>query len=166
MNNIEKLIEQISALKAFIDARDSSWITIRNTDINLAIEFDRLCEELAKTHDMRGLLYLLDYFDEEFDLEYEGVLECIQNDIGANFTLVQILEAFYKKFDQLITKHVSRAAYFSYWFLDNEMFDDFRKMFNTVKSNQSEKLLNRLDDWADDDYAEERKLLREDMKKW
>ena len=166
MDNVETLIKQIGTLKDFIDAMDSSWISVRGTEVNLAIKFDELCEELAKTKDQRGLLYLLDYFDEEFDDKYEGVLEVLQSDIGANFSLEQILFAFYEKFDQLLHKHMRRCVYISYWFLSNEMFDEFREMFNTVRSTKSQEFLESLASWCDDDYNEERDLIREDMKKW
>lgn len=165
MDNIENLINKITIINNDIE-RYRLEKGVDQTMKEMGCEFDNLCEELAKTGDSRGLLYLLDYFNDDFDLNNEGVLEWIQNNIGANFSLEQILEAFYKKFDQLATKNVARCVYISYWFLSHEMFKDFRRMFNTVKSNASEKFLDRLDAWADEDYPKERKILREDMKKW
>ena len=165
MDRVEELIGRISQINS--DIRDyKAKYGVEQVMKDMGHEFDNLCEELAETHDIRGLLYLLDYFDEEFDLEYEGVLEVIQSEIGANFKLDQILEAFYEKFDQILKKNISRATYFSYWFLSNEMFEGFRKMFNEVRSSKSEEFLERLSSWCNGDYEEEQSILREDMKKW
>lgn len=39
-------------------------------------------------------------------------------------------------------------------------------MFNSVRSGSAGKYLDELDDWSEDDYLQERHMLREDMKKW
>ena len=170
MDNVETLIKQIGTLKDFIDAMDSSWISVRGTEVNLAIKFDELCEELAKTKDQRGLLYLLDYFDEEFDDKYEGVLEVLQNAIFDNYSYDRIIEAFYEKFDRLLHKNQWRAECISRNFFDSdEDFEKFRDMFNAVKSVKSKEFLDSLETWLDSSYdvgLEGVEILREDMKKW
>ena len=165
MDKVEELIKE--TIKAKFNLEEAEYgddLDENGNDVGLY--FLEKAKRLAETHDIRGLYLLLDYFDEKFDLEYEGVLERIQNEIGANFKLDQILEAFYEKFDQMLKKNISRATYFSYWFLSNEMFEGFRKMFNEVRSSKSEEFLERLSSWCNGDYEEEQSILREDMKKW
>ena len=175
MDNVETLIKQIGTLKDFIDAMDSSWISVRGTEVNLAIKFDELCEELAKTKDQRGLLYLLDYFNAEFDDKYEGVLQCLENDIFDNYSNLEIVDAFYEKFDQLLHRNIERAKGFCFpFFEEDENFEYFRRMFNTVKSEKSLELLNMLNrSFSKSSFAdyyeygiEFLEILREDMKKW
>lgn len=121
---------------------------------------------LSASKDDDVLVEILTFFEEEFDYEFEGVCEDLKSQIGINFTLDQLLQALYKKFDYLATHNVSRLVQFSFWFFANDMFAEFREMFNIIKSNQAKKYLDELDDWSEDDFEDERALLREDMKKW
>ena len=169
MDRVEELIERISSLNDEIEE-----YKIKNgVDQNLKAighKFDELCEELAKTKDQRGLLYLLDYFDEEFDDKYEGVLEVLQNAIFDNYSYDRIIEAFYEKFDRLLHKNQWRAECISRNFFDSdEDFEKFRDMFNAVKSVKSKEFLDSLETWLDSSYdvgLEGVEILREDMKKW
>ena len=124
-----------------------------------------LVDELIKTKDSEVLECLLEFFNEENE-EYGGFCEHLKSQIGANFTLDQLLNALYKKFDYLIENDVSKLVQFSFWFFSSNMFESFRNMFNQIHSVNSEKYLNELDDWSENDYIIERKILREDMKKW
>ncbi|MDR1375674.1 MAG: hypothetical protein LBJ45_02585 [Holosporaceae bacterium] len=73
------------------------------------LEFDRNLGELAATKDQEVLEHLMDFFDEDFDYSVEGVCGSIKARIGANYTLDQVVEAFYKKFDQFAEKYLGKC---------------------------------------------------------
>lgn len=126
-------------------------------------DFCYIADELVLTKNQEVLECLLDFFEEEFDYEAEGVLEGLKNGIGANYTLDQILAAFYKKFDSLIKNDIEICVEISQWyFYDKRVFENFRKMFNTVKSKKSEAFLTEFRGRLDEKVA----ILREDMKSW
>ena len=173
MDRVEELIERISQIDGEIRDYKARY-GVDQVMKDMGHEFDNLCEELARTNDMRGLLYLLDYFDVEFDLEYEGVLQVIENDIFDNYSYTEIIEALYEKFDKLLNKHIEKVVRFVIPFFEElEDFERFRKMFNEVRASKSEEFLDKLleifskesfrnyyeygIDWIN--------LLREDMKK-
>jgi hypothetical protein len=145
------------------------------------LEFESNLEELVTTKDQEVLECLLDFFDEDFDCEVDEVCEHIQCEIGSNFTLDQIIKAFYKKFDQFAENYQYKCALMSMVCVRNRQINDghwdrFRQMFNTVKSKHSPIILEELKDMfeAGAEYGwewseEERKMvyaLEEDMKSW
>ena len=156
----------------YIDKIKLSWDMLNYKD-DLSIEENEKCfdiaydtlNELIKTKDSEVLEYLLEFFCEDHE-DYGGICEHLKSQIGANFTLDQLLNALYKKFDYLIENDIEMAYEMSSWFLYYKRFEDFRQMFNTVKSKQSEIFINRLDKWCGDDFPNEIAILREDMKKW
>jgi hypothetical protein len=140
------------------------------------LEFDSNLEELAATKDQEVLEHLLDFFDERFDVEVDEACEILQSVIGSNFTLDQVIEAFYKKFDQFAEKYPGMCGEMSMVCIRNRQIDDghwdrFREMFNAVRSKHSAKILEevkhyfRCNSWTDEEknmvYA-----LEEDMKSW
>lgn len=171
MTDIDKLIKDTNSAKLNLElAQYGDDLDSENR--NVGMYFLEKCEELAKTHDINGLFCLLDYFDEEFDIKYNGALERLQNNIFDNYSYDEIIEAFYEKFDQLLKKNMDRACVlcmdFFYW---EEDFEKFRTMFNTVKSCESGKFLIEIYSWLPDDCDAEIgkegvEILREDMKKW
>jgi hypothetical protein len=129
------------------------------------LEFDDHLEVLAATKDTEVLEHLLDFFDEEFDCEVNEACEHLKAEIGANFTLDQIIEALYKKFDSFAENYLGMCVQISWHMFSDENFEEFREMFSAVKSQHSEKFLQKMYDWAPEstNYAD---LLRNDMKKW
>jgi hypothetical protein len=133
-------------------------------------------EALAATKDTEVLEHLLDFFDEEFDCEVNEACEILRSRIGVNFTQDQLVEAFYKKFDVVAGNYLDMCQQMCMWCIRSGYFEQFRKMFNTVKSKHSAKVLDELKtyfdcgkehgwEWTD----EERNMvyaLEEDMKKW
>ncbi|MDR1432947.1 MAG: hypothetical protein LBI61_01220 [Puniceicoccales bacterium] len=118
-------------------------------------EFEVNLEELTATKDQEVLEYLMDFFDEDFDYSVEGVCGSIKARIGANFTLDQLIEAFYKRFDKFAGKYLGKCAEMSMWCVRNRQIDDyhwdrFREMFNAVKSKHSAKILEKLKDMFED----------------
>ena len=107
----------------------------------------------------------MDFFVTDFELSFEGILEHLKAEIGSNFSLNEILEAFYKKFDSLIKNDIEMAVEMSMWFFDGGKFDEFRKMFNSVKSEKSEDFLNEFVAWYPD-LEKGVNVLRDDMQKW
>jgi hypothetical protein len=121
------------------------------------------------------LEHLLDFSDEEFDCEVNEACEILQSVIGSNFTLDQMIEALYKKFDAFAGNYLSMCAEMSMWCICNRQIDDghwdrFRDMFNAVKSQHSKKFLEELKTWFTDTWSDEERnmvyILEEDMKKW
>jgi len=150
-----------------------AWDMLDYND-ELSIEDNEKCfdiayntlNELVGTKDQEVLESLLEFFCEDHE-DYGGICEHLKCEIGANFTLDQLLQAFYKKFDYLAEHDVSRLVQFSFWFFGNDMLPEFREMFNCVRSDHSLKYLDELDDWCSDGYRqEERYILREDMNNW
>ena len=119
---------------------------------------------LVKTKDVNVLFELLDFFNEE-NKNIGGILEDLKSQIGDNFSLKQILEAFYGKFDSLIKNDIETAVEMSMWFWESDEFDEFRKMFNTVKSEKSEDFLDEFVSWFPN-LEEGVNILRDDMQKW
>jgi hypothetical protein len=142
------------------------------------LEFDDHLEVLAATKDTEILEYLMDFFDEEFDCEVDEACEILKSRIGANFTLNQIIEAFYKKFNTVAESYFDACVEMSMWCIRNRQIDDghwdrFREMFNTVKSKHSPRILEKLKTWFNETWStwtdEEKAMvyaLEEDMKKW
>ncbi|MDR1232929.1 MAG: hypothetical protein LBJ75_01555 [Puniceicoccales bacterium] len=140
------------------------------------LEFDNYLEILAKTQDTEVLEHLLDFFDEEFDCEVDEVCEHLRAKIGANFTQDQLIEAFYKKFDIVAGNYLGICRQMCMWCILSGYFEQFRKMFNAVKSKHSAKVLDKLKAYFDCgrehgwEWTDEEKnmvyTLEEDMKKW
>ena len=130
-------------------------------------EFVDNMEYLATTKDQEVLEHLLDFFVKDFDLNVGGVCETLETDIGDNFSLDQILKAFYKKYNFLANNNLNRCVQFSMWFIWHNKFEGFRRMFNTVKPELAEKIIGGMANWDDDhEYDRELNILREDMKTW
>jgi hypothetical protein len=129
------------------------------------LEFDDHLEALAATKDTEVLEHLLDFFNEEFDCEVDEACERLKAEIGSNFTLDQIIEALYKKFDSFAGNYLGMCVQISWHMFSDENFEKIRKVFNVVKSQHSEKFLQKMYDWAPENmnYID---ILRNDMKKW
>ncbi|MDR1401960.1 MAG: hypothetical protein LBI81_03345 [Puniceicoccales bacterium] len=121
--------------------------------------------EVVKSKDVEVLEHLLDFFEHRFDYDIEGVCESLKARIEANFTLDQLLEAFYRKFDTLAENDLSMCAELSMWCLWRGKFEEFRKMLNTVKPTKTLELLDKMEDW-DKEHKVNIDILREDMKSW
>ena len=124
----------------------------------------KIVNKLLLIQDTEILGQLLEFFTVENE-EYGGFCEHLKSKIGNNFSLDEILEAFYKKFDFLIKNDIEMAVEMSMWFFDGGKFDEFRKMFNSVKSKKSEDFLNEFVSWYPD-LEEGVNILRDDMQKW
>lgn len=169
MDNVEKLIVETNIAKANLEnAKYGDDLDENGNDVGMY--FLKKANELAETRSVKGLFVLFDYFDQRFDIRFEGVLDRIQNDILNNFTLEQILEVFFQEFNHLLDKCLWRIAYIcATFFWEQKDFDMLRQMFNSCKSKKSNEFLDELTDSIDDDYEvgqEGITLLREDMKKW
>ncbi len=121
-------------------------------------------EELCRTKDNEVLVKLLDFFNKEND-EWGGFTERLQNEISDNFSLEQILQAFYKKYNSLANNDLDVCAYISMWFIWGEEFDPFRRMFNAVKPELAEKILDKMDK-RNKNRTNCIEILRQDMKTW
>ncbi|MDR1891008.1 MAG: hypothetical protein LBQ23_02375 [Puniceicoccales bacterium] len=133
-------------------------------------DFVQKMKNLVATKDIEVLEHLLDFFVEDFDLEVGGVCESLKSQIGVNYTLDQILEAFYKKFDSLARNHLDICAEMSMWFLYNDYFDKFKEMFNFIKSDHSDQFIENMKEGFKYDIPEDVQkmilLLEQDMKNW
>jgi hypothetical protein len=167
----KKLDEMYVFLKNY-----NSFPDIESTQNVLESVFLPNMEFLAATKDQEVLEHLFDFFDEEFDCEINEVCETLQSMIGENFTLDQMIKAFYEKLDSFAEKYLGKCVEMSMCCVRNRQINDghwdrFREMFNTVKSKHSKAIVERLKalalkyDWEEDSkqmvYA-----LEEDMKKW
>jgi hypothetical protein len=121
--------------------------------------------EVVKSKDPEVLEHLLDFFEHRFDYDIEGVCETLKSQIGVNFTLDQLLQAFYKKFNTLAENDLSICAEMSMYYIWHNMFEDFRKMFNTVKPKKAPELLDKMDKW-NKGKTDCVGILRNDMKSW
>ncbi|MDR0742456.1 MAG: hypothetical protein LBE98_03260 [Puniceicoccales bacterium] len=81
-------------------------------------------EALAATKDTEVLEHLMDFFDEEFDYEVNEACEYLKAEIGANYTLDQIIEVFYKKFDKVAENYLSMCVEMSMWCIRNRQIDE------------------------------------------
>jgi hypothetical protein len=159
--NIEKLKLAIGKL--------CLWDKALSAEENQKIinEGGELLKEVASTKDDDVLRAMLDVFlkeNEDVALE-NGVCENLENEIYKNFDYNQILSVLRQKFDSLIINNVSRTVYISEFILSAGLFEDFRKMFNTIKSKKSPEFLGKFYKL----YPEfEKKLfiLYKDMKSW
>ena len=123
-------------------------------------------EELCRTKDNEVLVKLLDFFNKEND-EWGGFTERLQNEISDNFSLDQILQALSKKVNTLSKNDFDVCAEMCMWFIWHNKFEEFRQMFNTVKPELAEKIIDGMANWDDDhEYDRELNTLREDMKTW
>lgn len=132
-----------------------------------------LLEEAAlASGDSDVLEKAFDYFLEEDNdaALMNGGCESLEGEIEANFSVEQLLEVLYKKFGALLSKNMLRSIHFAQWFFNiehPEYFDEFRKMFNTVKASQSKLFLEKLFEHTNYDLGQKQiRLLREDMKAW
>ena len=128
--------------------------------------FVDLTPSITASKDDEVLVELLTFFEREFDYDLEGVCEDLKSQIGSNFTLNQLLKAFYKKFDYLIRNDIEICVEMASWFFYWGKFDGFRDMFNTVKSNKSAEFLLEFDRWYGKKLNDKIALLRDDMKNW
>lgn len=147
--------------------QENSELTEEELDKNFDEGFD-LMREIAKSQNTKLLPDLLELFTDRNE-DYGGVCETLMNDIWNNYTADQIIEAISVKFDYLIKNDLSRFACLCNILFNQEDFVKFRKMFNKIKSNNSDKFLDELSKWIDSDYEvglEGIALLREDVRKW
>ncbi len=154
--------DKINLAWDMLDYKDE--LSIEENEKCFDVAYDNL-NELVETKDQEVLESLLEFFCEDHE-DYGGICEHLKSQIDYNFTLDQLMQAFYKKFDYLVKNDLEMAYEMSSWFLYSNMFNEFREMFNTVKSADSNVFIDRLDKWCGDEFPEEIVLLREDMKKW
>lgn len=138
-------------------------LSLEENDVHFDIAYN-IINEIVKIKDVEILESLLDFFTESN--ECTGICEHLKSEISLNYTPEQILQTFYKKFDILIKNDIDMAVEMSMWFFDISVFNDFRKMFNTVKSGRSRDFLEEFSNWYAKDYPEEIAILREDMEAW
>ena len=132
---------------------------------NGKIFFDSI-DYLCETKDQEVLENLLDFFNKENE-RYGGICERLQNEISDNFSLDQILQALSKKVNTLSKNDFDVCAEMCMWFIWHNKFEEFRQMFNTVKPELAEKIIDGMANWDDDhEYDRELNTLREDMKTW
>ena len=154
--------DKINLAWDMLDYKDE--LSIEENEKCFDVAYDTL-NELVETKDQEVLESLLEFFCEDHE-DYGGICEHLESQIGCNYTLDQLIKTFYKKFDYLTNHAINRCKHLSSWFLYNEKFNEFRDMFNTVKSSGSSKFLDALQKWIGDEFPDEIALLREDMKKW
>lgn len=123
-------------------------------------------DELIETKDQEVLENLLNFFNEDFEDYFECICESLMCQIDVNYTPDQLLNVFYKKFDGFAKNDPWRCHVMSLKFFHDEYFDEFRKMFNLVKSKSSELFLEEFNNEYDRELSPQVKILREDMKKW
>lgn len=140
-----------------------SYLTPEENNKNMRLHIDAV-NRLCSTKDQEVLESLLDFFTKENE-QYGGVCENLESDITDNFSIDQVLQVFYKKYNFLANNDLDRCIHFSMWFLWGDKFDEFREMFNTVRPELADKLLAEMLSW-DTEYAEHINLLRDDMKSW
>jgi hypothetical protein len=134
-----------------------------------------IIDPIVRTGDIDVLPNLFDFFLEEKAHTYD-FCEALEDLIHAYFFKEQILQAYYQKFDSLAEKNPERCVSIAsvYFFYDGSDYEKFRKMFNTVRSKHSVKILEILKrklktniEWIDKE--KDRAMvytLEEDMKKW
>lgn len=155
-NNIKKL----KLAKEML--RFDENLSLEENDAHFDIAYN-IINEIVKIKDVEILENLLDFFTESN--ECTGICEHLKSEIASNYTLEQILQAFYKKFDTLVKNDIEIAVEMSMWFFDSGMFDDFRKMFNAVKTDKSRIFLDEFLDWYPD-LEDKVNILRKDMETW
>ena len=167
---IKEYIEKLDMMYKFFRTHDEIY---RNMGVDICQDefmknFYEPMNDLLETKDQEVLECLLDFIDEDFELNVGGVIETLTNGIGDNFSLSNILRALAKKINQISNKHLWRAGELCMWFLWHDMFDEFREMFNTVKPELAEKLLAEMLSWDRHKlrYTQHINLLRDDMKSW
>lgn len=132
-------------------------------------------EELIRTQDIEVLCALFDFFLEEKVYTYD-FCEALDDLIGAHFSTKQILQALYQKFDSFAEKNPERCGrIITFCFFDGESdrvdYEKFRKMFNSVRSKHSVKIIEELKrrskcgSWSDEE-KDRVHTLEEDMKSW
>jgi hypothetical protein len=176
MNRVDFLIRETLKAKYNLETAEyGDCLDDKGRDVG--IYFLECCKELAKTRDKKAILCLLDFFEDKFDIKYGGVLESLTNYIMDNFSHNFVFYAFCEKFENLINKNLWRFALISRIYFDgdealdnDEIFDSFRKTFNSVKSRNSGAFIEKLSKNFGKNYRDGIKqrieLLREDMKKW
>ncbi|MDR1375675.1 MAG: hypothetical protein LBJ45_02590 [Holosporaceae bacterium] len=105
-------------------------------------------EKLIKTGDTEVLCELFDFFLSEKVEDYD-ICENLEDFMSGYFSEDQVLQVFYKKFDVLAEKNPERCvgiAYVNFFSRDENdpTSRKFREMFNTIKSQHSEKFLEEL----------------------
>jgi hypothetical protein len=167
----QKYIEKINLARKSL--KNDHTLSEKELDERLVIGYN-LMDELCATKDTEVLSELLDFFTAEND-EWGGFSEHLRAQIGANFSLDQLIEAFYKKFDSFAGNCLEMCVIMSMICIRNRQINDghwdrFRQMFNTVKSEHSGKILEGLKSWFTDTWTKEEKgmvyALEEDMKRW
>jgi len=123
-------------------------------------------ENIIQTKDVDILPQLFDLFILE-DLEYTGVCESLSNDIWDNFSEEQIIRVFDEKFDDLLKKNMLRACTTSIAIINTGHFDDLRRVFNKVRSEESLNFVEELSSWGSKKkFRDEALVLKEDMESW
>jgi hypothetical protein len=133
---------------------------------NFDIAYKIIIKELVITGDEEILCELIDIFNEENE-EY-GICETLEHRLYENFNFDQIIKVLYKKLDYLLINDIFRAPCIIWRLFRSGKFNDFRNVFNKIKSKKSNELLARLDDLNDSNKFLEKEIsiLRDDMKKW
>ncbi|MDR1457278.1 MAG: hypothetical protein LBI47_00260 [Puniceicoccales bacterium] len=125
-----------------------------------------LLEEVATTKDSDVLCEMFDVFNNEDkdDALANGVCETLENEIYRHFDFSQIMNVLYQKFGSLIENNILRARNISCACINVGKFEDFRKMFNLVRSKDSALLLDKIK--YKDKYNKEIVILTKDMAGW
>lgn len=157
---MQKYKEQVQLINHLLQYNEGTSDEEDERNFDQALD---LMKKLVSTKKTEALCELLEVFNVEND-DFGGFCESTKARIGSNYSLEQILEAFYKKFDTLIRNDIDMAVEMSKWFFESDMFEEFREMFNTVKSAESDRFLDEFLSWWPD-YQEQVDILRNDMKK-
>ena len=158
----QKYQDKLKLAWDMLDYKDE--LSVEENEKCFDIAYDTL-NELVATKNSEILVSLLEFFCEEHE-DYGGICEHLKTQIGANFSLEQLLHALYEKFDYLVKHDIEISYEMSSCILYSNMFDAFRTMFNSVRSNRSDEFLEKLDNWCGDDFPEEIAILKQDMEGW
>jgi hypothetical protein len=120
----------------------------------------KMMEELILTKDEEVLCGLFDLFTQDNE---NGVCETLENEIYHNFDFSQIINVLYRKFDSLIENNILRARNISCACINVGKFEEFREMFNFVRSKNSALLLGKA---KNNKYNKEIAILTKDMAGW
>ena len=157
--NYKKQVELINKLLQFDEN-----LTVQEEELN----FDnamKIIEELISTRETEALIELLDIFTEENE-DYGGICESSMSMIASSFDTEQKFEALCLKFKDFINKDLWRCSIMSAWFFYEEYFERFRKVFNTVKSENSKEFLKEIQNLVSNESEKYVTILRNDMQKW
>jgi hypothetical protein len=169
--------EKFNRIKESIEA-DVTGLSDKEID-KLNEELD-LVEELADSKDPEVLPALFDLLIEEEKDEntcLEGFAEPLTEAIARNYTLEQVLEVFFEKFDAMFSQrfpgeYVGIATWFfghairTKRFFEEPMFKKFREKFNALRSKYSETFLLEMVNSSRPELNKIIETLYHDMKGW